>query len=157
MFCPFWPLIKRKIHFYGASKKSLVIKVVGLGIMHIYTKNWVKIQKFAVKLAQIMVKWVESQVNSCLVPFFVKSFSLKPCYNMFCIFPRYYITYHNYMCWFAIFSIFLNHLCSHFKSRSNSRRPPSVLGGWGTKFCDGFCGYTPSGHLQEFLPNFFEV
>jgi hypothetical protein len=71
-----------------ASQKSLVTKVVGLGIKHIYAKNGVKIQKFDVELAQTMVKWVESQVNSCLVPFFVKSFSLKPWYDMFCIFPR---------------------------------------------------------------------
>jgi hypothetical protein len=54
------------------------------------------------------------------------------------------------MCWFAIFNFFLNHLCSHFKSRSNSRRPPSVLGGWGTKFCDGVRGYTPSWNLHVF-------
>jgi hypothetical protein len=42
--------------------------------MHIYAKNGVKIQKFIVELAQTMVKWVESQVNSCLVPFFEEFF-----------------------------------------------------------------------------------
>jgi hypothetical protein len=31
------------------------------------------------------------------MPFFVKSFSLKPWYAMFGIFPRYYITYHESM------------------------------------------------------------
>jgi hypothetical protein len=56
--------------------------------MHIHAKNGVKIQKFVVELAQTMVKWVESQVNSSLVPFFVKKFSLQPWYCMFCIFPR---------------------------------------------------------------------
>jgi hypothetical protein len=44
-----------------------------------------------------MVTWVESQVNSCLVAFFMKSFSMKPWYAMFAIFPRYYITYHDSM------------------------------------------------------------
>jgi hypothetical protein len=29
------------------------------------------------KLPQTMITWVESQVNSCLVPFFVKSFFLN--------------------------------------------------------------------------------
>jgi hypothetical protein len=60
------------------SQKSLVTKVVGLGKMHNPAKNGVKIQKFAVELAQTMVNWVESQVNACLVAFFVKSFSMKP-------------------------------------------------------------------------------
>jgi hypothetical protein len=36
-------------------QKILVTKVVGHGKMHIYAKNGVKIQKFAMKLAQTMV------------------------------------------------------------------------------------------------------
>jgi hypothetical protein len=89
-----------------ASQKTLVTKVVGLGKIHISTKNGVKIQKFSIELAQTMVNWVESQVKSCLVPFFVKSFSLKSWYAMVCIFPRYYMTYHDSMRWFSIFLIF---------------------------------------------------
>jgi hypothetical protein len=54
-----------------------------------------------------MVNWVESQVKSSLVAFFVKSFSLKCLYAMFGIFPRYYFTYHDSMHWFSIFLIFL--------------------------------------------------
>jgi hypothetical protein len=69
-------------------------------------KNGVKIQKFDVKVSKTMVTWVESQVNSYLVAFFVKSFSMKPWYSMFGIFPRYYITYHDSMRWFAMFLIF---------------------------------------------------
>jgi hypothetical protein len=34
------------------TQKTLVIKVVGNGKMHITTKNGVKIQKFAIELAQ---------------------------------------------------------------------------------------------------------
>jgi hypothetical protein len=52
---------------------------------------------------------------------------------------------------------FLNSLCPHFKSRSNSRCLPCVLGGWGTKVWNGFWVFTPSGHLQVFSLNFFEV
>jgi hypothetical protein len=85
------------------SQKTLVIKVVALGKIHISTKNGVKTQKFAMELAQTMVTRVESRVNSCLVPFFVKYFSLKHRYAMFGIFPRYYITYYDSMCWFSIF------------------------------------------------------
>jgi hypothetical protein len=85
------------------SQKSLVTKVVGLGNMHNPAKNGVKIQKFTMELAQTMVNWVESQVKACLVAFFVKSFSLKPWYAMFGIFPRYHITYHDSMRWFSIF------------------------------------------------------
>jgi hypothetical protein len=44
---------------------------------------------------------------------------------------RYYITYHDSMHWFSIFLIFLNFLCPHFKSRSNSRCLQCVLGWWG--------------------------
>jgi hypothetical protein len=79
------------------SQKSLVTKVVGLGKMHNPAKNGVKIQKFAIKLAQIMVNWVESHVKAYLLAFFVKSFSLKPWYGMFGIFPRYHITSHDSM------------------------------------------------------------
>jgi hypothetical protein len=64
--------------FFVASQKTLVTKVVGLGKMHSLAKNGVNIQIFAMKLAKTMVSWIESQVNSCLVPFFVKIFSLKP-------------------------------------------------------------------------------
>jgi hypothetical protein len=50
-FCPFWVLIKWKIHFFVAAQKSLVTKVVGLGKMHISAKNGANIQKFAIELA----------------------------------------------------------------------------------------------------------
>jgi hypothetical protein len=56
--------------------------------MHIYAKNGVEIRKFAMELAQTMVNWVESQVKSRLMPFFVKSFSMKSWYDIFGIFPR---------------------------------------------------------------------
>jgi hypothetical protein len=79
------------------SQKTLVKKVFGHVKMHIYAKNGVKIQKFAMELAQTMVNWVESQVKSYLVPFFVKSFSMKSWYDMFGIFSRHYITYHDSM------------------------------------------------------------
>jgi hypothetical protein len=123
------------------SQKTLITKVIGHGKMHISTKNGIKILKFSMELAQTMVTWIESQVNSCLVPFFVKSFYLKPWYVMFGIFPRYYISYHDSMPWISIFLNFLNFLnsiCPHFKSRSNSRCLPCVLGGWGTKVWNGF-------------------
>jgi hypothetical protein len=139
------------------SQKSLVTKVVGLGKMHNPAKNRVKIQKFVMELAQTMVNLVEHQVKACLVAFFVKRFSLEPWYDMFGIFPRYHITYHDSMRWFSIFLIFLNLLCSHFKSRSNSRCPSCMLGGWGTQVCDRFWGCTPSSHLQVFFPKFFDV
>jgi hypothetical protein len=45
--------------------------------MHISAKNGANIQKFAIELAQTKLNRVESQVKSCLAPFFVKSFSLK--------------------------------------------------------------------------------
>jgi hypothetical protein len=80
-----------------ASKKSLVMKVVGLGKMHMSAKNGFKIQNFAMEVSKTMVTWVESQVNSYLVAFFVKSFSMKHWNAMFGIFPRYYITYHDSM------------------------------------------------------------
>jgi hypothetical protein len=44
-------MIKWKIHFYVSSQKTLVMKVVGLGKMHIFSKNRVKIQKVAMELA----------------------------------------------------------------------------------------------------------
>jgi hypothetical protein len=84
-------------------KKTLVTKVVGNGKMHITAKNGVKIQNFAIELAQTNLNWEESQVKSSLVPFFVKSFYLKCWYAMFSIFPWYYITYHDSMHWFSIF------------------------------------------------------
>jgi hypothetical protein len=107
MFCPFWPLIKCKIHFFVSTQKTLVTKVVGNRKMHITAKNVVKIQNFAIELAQTKINWEESQVKSSLVPFFVKSFYMKRRYAMFGIFPRYYITYHDSMHWFSIFLIFL--------------------------------------------------
>jgi hypothetical protein len=69
-------------------------------------KNSVKIQNFAIELAQTKLNWEESKVKSSLVPFFVKSFSMNHWYAMFGIFPRYYITYHDSMHWFAIFFYF---------------------------------------------------
>jgi hypothetical protein len=86
-----------------ATQKNLVMKVVGNGNMHITAKNGVKIQIFAIELPQTMLNWVESQVYSCLVAFFVKSFSMKHWYTMFGIFPRYYITYNDSMRRFSIF------------------------------------------------------
>jgi hypothetical protein len=83
--------------FLCGNQKTLVMKVVGHGKTHISTKNGIKIQKFGIELAQTMVTWLESQVNSCLVAFFVKSFSLKPWYAKFVIFPMYCITYHDSM------------------------------------------------------------
>jgi hypothetical protein len=93
--------------FYVVTKKSLVRKGVGLGKMHMFAKNEVNIQNFAMEVSKTMVTWVESQVKSCLVAFFMKSFSMKPWNAMFGIFPRYHITYVDSMRWFAIFSIFL--------------------------------------------------
>jgi hypothetical protein len=52
-------------------------------------KNGVKIQNFAIELAQSKLNWLESQVKSNLVAYFVKSLSVKPWYDMFGIFPRY--------------------------------------------------------------------
>jgi hypothetical protein len=51
------------------SQKTIDTKVAALEKMHISTKNGTKIQKFAWELAQTMVTWLESQVNSCLVVF----------------------------------------------------------------------------------------
>jgi hypothetical protein len=92
-------------------QKTLVTKVVGHGKMHIYAQNGVKIQKFAMQLTQTMVNWVESQVKSSLVPFFVKSFSMKFWYGMFGIFPGHYITYHDSMGWFFIFILIFFKFC----------------------------------------------
>jgi hypothetical protein len=72
-----------------ATQKTLVRKVVGNEKMHITAKNRVKSQNFAIELAQTKLNWVESQVKSYLVAFFVKSLSVKPWYDMFGIFPRY--------------------------------------------------------------------
>jgi hypothetical protein len=71
---------------------------------------------------------------------------------MFGIFPRYYITYHDSMRWIFIFYF----LCPHFKSRSNSRCPLCVLGGWGTQVWYGLWGSTPSGRLQVFSLHFLK-
>jgi hypothetical protein len=46
---------------------------------------------------------------------FVKSFSMKRWYAMFGIFPRYYITYHDYMHWFSIFLIFFEFSLTPFQ------------------------------------------
>jgi hypothetical protein len=89
--------------FLCENSKNLVTKVLGLGKMHISTKNRIKIQKFSMEFVETMVNWLESHVSSCLVAFFVKSFSLKPWYAKFGIFPRHYITYHDSMRWFSIF------------------------------------------------------
>jgi hypothetical protein len=71
-----------------STEKTLVTKIVGNGKMHITTKNGVKIQNFAIELAQTKLNWEESQVKSSLVPFFVKIFSIKCWHAMFGIFPR---------------------------------------------------------------------
>jgi hypothetical protein len=97
------------------SQKTLVTKVVGIGKMHNPAKNGVKIWKFAMEFAQTMVNWVESHVKSCLVPFFVKSFSIKPCHVMFGIFPMYYITYHDSMHNFYIFLNFFKPSLAEFQ------------------------------------------
>jgi hypothetical protein len=46
------------------TQKTLVTKVVGNGKVHITAKNGVKIQNFAIYLAQTLLNWVERQVNS---------------------------------------------------------------------------------------------
>jgi hypothetical protein len=115
---PILPLLatnKMKIHFLCGKSKTLVIKVVALGNMHISTKNGVKSHKFAMELAQTMVTRVESRVNSCLVLFFVKGFSLKHQHARFGIFPRYYITYYDSMRWYSIFLIFFEIILLPFK------------------------------------------
>jgi hypothetical protein len=105
------------------------MKVVGLGKMHILAKNGVNIRIFAMELAQIMVRWIESQVNSCLVPFFVKRFSLKPWYAMFGIFPRYSITYHDSMRRFSIFLIFFEFTLLQFQIQVKLMMP-SMCARW---------------------------
>jgi hypothetical protein len=72
-----------------STQKTQVTKVVGNGKMHITAKDGVKIQNFAIELAQTKLNWEESKVKSCLVAFFVKDFSMKHWYAMFGIFPRY--------------------------------------------------------------------
>jgi hypothetical protein len=69
-----------------ATQKTLVTKVVGNEKMHITNKNGVKIQNFAIELAQTKLNWLDSQVKSYLVAYFVKSSSVKPWYDMFGIF-----------------------------------------------------------------------
>jgi hypothetical protein len=46
--------------FMWKVKKTLIMKIVGLGKMHISIKNAVNIRKFAIELAQTMITWVES-------------------------------------------------------------------------------------------------
>jgi hypothetical protein len=57
---------------------------------------------------------------------------------------------------FSNFLNFLNHICLNFKSRSNSRRPPFLLGWRENQVCDWFWGPIPLGNLQEFPPNFLK-
>jgi hypothetical protein len=66
-----------KCIFYVEIQKTLVTKVVGLVKMHISTKNGTIIPKFDMELAQIMVTWLESQENSCLVATFCEEFSYE--------------------------------------------------------------------------------
>jgi hypothetical protein len=70
------------------TQKTLVTKAVGNENMHITAKNRVKIQNFAIELAQTKLNWLESEVKSYLVAYFVKSLSVKPWYDMFGIFHR---------------------------------------------------------------------
>jgi hypothetical protein len=67
------------------------------------------------EFAQTMVNWVESQVKSFLVPFFVKSFSMKPWHVMSGIFPMYHITYHDSMHKFYIFLNFFEPPLAEFQ------------------------------------------
>jgi hypothetical protein len=78
--------------------------------MYISAKDVVKIRKFSIDLLVTKLNLVESEVNFYMVPRFVKDISLMPWYDMFDIFPRYYITYHDSMCTFPIFSNFLNYV-----------------------------------------------
>jgi hypothetical protein len=71
-----------------ATQITLVTKVVGNRKMHISAKNGAKIQNFAIELTQTKFNWVESQVKSYLVAFFVKSLSMEVWYDMFGIFSR---------------------------------------------------------------------
>jgi hypothetical protein len=74
MFCPFWPLIKCKIHFCVSTQKTLVTKDVGNGKMHITAKNRVNIQKNSIELAQTMVIWVEKPSEVLLGGIFCEEF-----------------------------------------------------------------------------------
>jgi hypothetical protein len=99
--------------------------------VHIYAKNGVKIRKFAMEVAQTKVNWVESQTKSSLVPFFVKSFSMKSWYGMFGIFSFHYITYHDSMRRFFIFLIFLQILFASISNLGQTRgaRRVCLVGG----------------------------
>jgi hypothetical protein len=46
--------------------------------MHISTKNGTIVPKFAMKLAQTMVTWLEVQENSCLEATLCEEFSYEP-------------------------------------------------------------------------------
>jgi hypothetical protein len=50
------------------------MKVVGLGKMHIYTKNGVNIRKFSIELAETMVIWVEKPSEVLLGGIFCEEF-----------------------------------------------------------------------------------
>jgi hypothetical protein len=50
------------------------MEVVGLGQMHISTKNGVKIQKFAMKLAETMVTWGRKPSELLLGAIFCEEF-----------------------------------------------------------------------------------
>jgi hypothetical protein len=56
-FDPSGHLKNAKCIFYVKNEKTLVAKVVGNAKMHITTKNWTMVPKFAVELAQTMVTW----------------------------------------------------------------------------------------------------
>ena len=71
-----------------ANQKTIVCKVVGSEKLHIFAKNRVVIRKFAMVLAVTKLTWVESQVNSYVVPNYVKDSSQKHWYAMFGIFSR---------------------------------------------------------------------
>jgi hypothetical protein len=61
--------------FLCGKLKTLVSKVLGNVKMHMFAKNGVNILNFGMKIAQTKLNWVESQVNSSLVPFFEEFFS----------------------------------------------------------------------------------
>jgi hypothetical protein len=56
-FDPSGHLKNGKCIFYVKTGKTLVAKVVGNAKMHISTKNWTMVPKFAMELAQTMVIW----------------------------------------------------------------------------------------------------
>jgi hypothetical protein len=60
--------------FSMATQKTLVTKVGGNGKMHITAANGVKIQKFAIELAQTKHNWVEKQSEVLLGGIFCEDF-----------------------------------------------------------------------------------